>query len=76
MCLAVPGEIMKIAAENAEVDFCGARRAVSLRLTPEARVGDYVLVHAGCAIQIIPAEEARETLLLLDEVFGSAADAQ
>ena len=73
MCLAIPGEVVKITGDNAEIDFSGARRTVSLRLTPEAQVGDFVLVHAGCAIQIIPADEARETLKLWDEVFGSAA---
>lgn len=70
MCLAVPGEIVRIMDDQAEVDFSGARRTVSLRLTPEAKVGEFVLVHAGCAIQIVPADEARETIKLFDEVFG------
>lgn len=69
MCLAIPGEIVKIEGTKAEVSFSGAFRAADLSLVPEAKVGDYVLVHAGCAIQIIPANEAKETVKLFEEVF-------
>ena len=68
MCLAIPGEIVRIEGYRAEVNFSGAQRLVDLRLAPEAKVGDYVLVHAGCAIQVIPSGEAEEILSLLAEI--------
>lgn len=75
MCLAVPGNILSISADaRAIVDMLGAQREISLRLTPEARVGDYVLVHAGFAIQVIDAQEAAETLQLVDDLAELAGD--
>ena len=68
MCLAIPGAVIKIESGQAEVSFSGARRQVNIMLVPGVKVGDYVLVHAGCAIQIIPEHEALETLRLWDEV--------
>ena len=69
MCLGIPGRVVSIASTGlAEVDFSGVRRAVSLLLCPEARVGDYVLVHVGFAIQRLEHEEALETLKLFDEL--------
>lgn len=70
MCLAVPGEVVKIEANQAQVNFSGAYRLVDLSLVPEIKVGDYVLVHAGCAIQIVPADEAKETLKIFQEFFS------
>ncbi|MBI5745209.1 MAG: HypC/HybG/HupF family hydrogenase formation chaperone [Elusimicrobia bacterium] len=70
MCLAVPGKILSIKGGNAEVDFSGVRRAVSLDLVPDARKNDYVLVHAGFAIQVLEPKEAQETLKVFAEVFG------
>jgi hydrogenase expression/formation protein HypC len=72
MCLAVPGKIISIKDSNAEVDFNGVKRAVSLDLVPDAKKSDYVLVHAGFAIQVLDPEEARETLEVFKEVFGKA----
>lgn len=69
MCLAIPGEIVRIDGNKAEVTFSGISRSVDLTLVPEAKVGEYVLVHAGCAIQIIPPEEARETQQLWEEIM-------
>ncbi|HEX3048117.1 MAG TPA: HypC/HybG/HupF family hydrogenase formation chaperone [Bacillota bacterium] len=68
MCLAIPGEIVQIEGHQAEVSFSGARRRVDLRLVEGAKVGDYVLVHAGCAIQVIPPGDAEEILKLLAEI--------
>ncbi|WP_085829923.1 HypC/HybG/HupF family hydrogenase formation chaperone [Collinsella vaginalis] len=69
MCLAVPGKIQSIdASRRATVDMLGVTREASLRLVPEAQVGDYVLVHAGFGIQVIDPEEAHETLELLREM--------
>ncbi|MCM2267593.1 MAG: HypC/HybG/HupF family hydrogenase formation chaperone [Elusimicrobiales bacterium] len=70
MCLAVPGKITSVKSNNAEVDFNGVKRAVSLDLVPEARKNDYVLVHAGFAIQVLSPEEAQETLRLFAEIYG------
>ena len=72
MCLAVPGRIESIqdgpGGPIAEVDFAGVRRNISLACTPEARIGDYVLVHVGFAISVVDEEEARGTLDLLREM--------
>ncbi len=68
MCLAVPALIKTIDGQQAEVDIDGVSREVSLQLTPDARVGDYVLLHTGYAISIIDAAEAAETLKLLKEL--------
>ncbi|NLY75207.1 MAG: HypC/HybG/HupF family hydrogenase formation chaperone [Firmicutes bacterium] len=71
MCLAAPGEVLKIEGSKAKVSFSGAVRAVDLSLVSGVKPGDYVLVHAGCAIQILPPEEARETIGLFEEVFSA-----
>lgn len=68
MCLAVPGQITSIEDDAAAINMLGVTQRVSLRLTPEAQVGDYVLVHAGFAIQIIDAQEAEDTIELLREL--------
>jgi hydrogenase expression/formation protein HypC len=69
MCLAIPSEIIQIKDQMATIDLAGVRREVSLLLLPEeASVGDYVLVHAGFAIQKIDKEAAEESLRLLEEI--------
>lgn len=69
MCLAVPSKIVSIDDNRmAQVSVMGVERACSLRLTPDAQVGDYVLVHAGFAIQRVEEQDARETLRLLAEM--------
>jgi len=70
MCLAIPALVKSIEDKEAEVEIGGITRRVSLWLTPEARVGDYVLVHTGYAINILDEEEAEETLTLLREIAG------
>ncbi|HIJ59829.1 MAG TPA: HypC/HybG/HupF family hydrogenase formation chaperone [Nitrospirae bacterium] len=68
MCLAIPSKIISLDEYMATVDIYGARRDVSLLLLPEpADIGDYVLVHAGFAIQKIDEETALESLKLLKE---------
>ena len=67
MCLAIPALIKTIDGQQAVVDIEGVTREVSLQLTPEARVGDYVLLHTGYAISIIDPAEAEETLRILRE---------
>ncbi len=68
MCLAVPARIEAIRGHEADVDMGGVNLRVSLMLTPDARLGDYVIVHAGYAIGIMGETEARETLQLLQEI--------
>ena len=68
MCLAIPALIKSINGQQAEADIEGVRREVSLQLTPEAKAGDYVLLHTGYAISIIDPAEAEETLKLLRQM--------
>ena len=71
MCVAVPGKITAVNENNAEVDFNGVKRSVSLDLVPSAKKNDYVLVHAGFAIQVLSTEEAEETLKLFQEIYAA-----
>jgi len=69
MCLAVPAKVLEVNGDIAKVDFGqGIVREVNVMLV-EARVGEYVLVHAGYAIQVIDREAAEETLRLWDEIL-------
>ena len=76
MCLAVPAQLVSIEGQEAEVDLSGVRRRISVALTPEARVGDYVLIHTGFAISVLDEEEALETLALFEELDQFAAESQ
>lgn len=68
MCLAIPAKIDTLQDDNlATVDIFGVKRNISIDLTPQARVGDYVLVHAGFAIEIVSEEFAQETIDLIKE---------
>jgi len=69
MCLAIPAKVLKVQGDIAKVDFGqGVARDVNVTLV-EARVGEYVLVHAGYAIQVIDKEAAEETLRLWEEIL-------
>ena len=69
MCLAIPAKVMSLNGELANVDFGqGVLREVNVSLV-EAKIGDYVLVHAGYAIQIIEEQDAKETLALWDSIL-------
>ncbi len=74
MCLAIPLLIKLIEDKEAEAEIGGITRRISLWLTPEAKVGDYVLVHTGYAINILDEEEAEETLRLLREIAEVAEE--
>ena len=74
MCLAVPALVESIDGFEAEVDISGVTRRASVMLTPEVKVGDYVLLHAGYAIGVVDEEEAQETLRLFCEVAESMED--
>ncbi len=68
MCLAIPAKITAVEGLDATVDIGGVSRHISLALTPEAGVGDYVLIHTGFAINVIDEQEANETIRLLEEI--------
>jgi len=69
MCLAIPARILEIRENKAQVDFGGGvSREVNVMLV-DAKVGDYVLVHAGYAIQVLDEKEAKETLKLWEEIL-------
>jgi len=74
MCLAIPALITSISDKEAEVEVGGISRRISLWLTPEARVGDYVLVHTGYAINVLDQEQAKETLDILREIAEGVED--
>ena len=71
MCLAFPAKVIEVNNSLARVEHSGIVRDVSLMLLPEAKKGDYVLVHAGFAMQIVEEREAEETNALLAEMRGA-----
>ncbi len=68
MCLAVPVKVLKIDGLKAMVELGGLSRQASIMLVPDTQVGDYVLLHAGFAIQKLDEREAEETLSLFAEI--------
>jgi hydrogenase expression/formation protein HypC len=68
MCLAIPAQVQSMNGLEAEVEIGGVSRTISLWLTPEAQVGDYVYVHTGFAISVVDEEEALQSLRLLQEL--------
>ncbi len=68
MCLAVPARIVEIDGHKARVEVAGVARQASLMMLPEAQVGDYVIVHAGFAIQVLDEAEALATLDLFAQM--------
>lgn len=73
MCVALPGRVLSIEGNMAKVDFRGNSMNVNLGLV-NAVVGDYVLVHAGCAIEVMKKDGAEELLELLSEIEESCYD--
>ena len=71
MCLAVPAKVLEIENAIGKVEISGVSREVSMMLLPEAKVGDFVLVHAGFAMQIVEEKDAEETNALLAEMKGA-----
>ena len=73
MCLAVPGKIQDIYEANGllmgKIDFGGVTREACLTYVPEAKVGDYTIIHVGFALNLIDEKEAMETLALLEEIL-------
>ena len=68
MCLAIPMRLESISGDIGIVDISGVKRNIGLTLIENPRVGDYLLVHAGFAIQKIDEKEAQETIRLLKEL--------
>jgi len=68
MCLAIPARIESIDGQMAQVDMSGIKYTTSLALTPDAKVGQYVIVHAGFALNVLDEAEAQETLKLFQEM--------
>lgn len=74
MCLAIPGQIVSVTEEEAlglrrgKVDFGGIRKDICLAYTPEAQVGQYVLVHVGFAISVVDEDEAQRIFATIEEM--------
>jgi hydrogenase expression/formation protein HypC len=72
MCLAIPGQVISISDDNdplarkGQVNFSGIRKEVSLAYVPEAKINDYVIVHAGFALSVLDEEEALASLKAFD----------
>jgi len=62
MCLAVPMKVVSVEREFALVEVTGVRRKVSIQMLPDIKPGDYIIVHAGFALQRVDEKQARETL--------------
>jgi hydrogenase expression/formation protein HypC len=69
MCLGVVGCIDEIQGEMATAEIMGVRRQISIVLVPEVKIGDYVMIHAGFAINLMNEKDARETQELIMEVL-------
>lgn len=67
MCLAIPGRIVEINDAKAVIEVGNVKREVFVQLVPDVKLGEYVLVHAGCAIEVVDEEEALKTLEILKE---------
>ena len=76
MCLAVPMRVVELNLPMGTVELEGVRRHVHLGFLEEVSVGDYVLVHAGCAVQRLRPEEAEEDLALLRQLLAASEEAE
>ena len=78
MCLAIPGQVMQISDDcglkMGTIDFAGTTNEACLAYVPEVEIGQYVIVHAGFALNVIDEEEAKRTFALWDEMTAQAAE--
>jgi hydrogenase expression/formation protein HypC len=74
MCFAVPGRVTEVDGNYATVDFGGAKRRVNIVLIEDVKIGEYVLVHVGYAIQKVSREDAQESIKLWNQILGEEAD--
>ncbi len=68
MCLAIPGKVIAINGETGDIDFGGVIKHTNLSMV-DANVGDWVVIHAGFAIEVMDEEDAQETIRLWNEVL-------
>lgn len=68
MCLGVPGKVIEIHGNKCTVDIMGVSREISIDFVKDVKIGDYLVIHAGCAIQKLDEEEAQNTLRLFEEL--------
>ncbi|MBN2188036.1 MAG: HypC/HybG/HupF family hydrogenase formation chaperone [Chitinispirillaceae bacterium] len=73
MCLAVPARVVRITGSSADVEVGGTATTADLSVLPDVKVGDYVMVHAGLAIQKYDEREALENLAIIRELCGIQA---
>lgn len=70
MCVAVPGRVTKVLENEAMVSFHGVEKRVNTIFIEDLHLGDYVLVHVGCAIEKVDEEEALKTIELFESLIG------
>jgi len=68
MCLAFPGKILKIKGQNATVDFDGIEKEINISLVSDAKKGDFIIVHAGFAIEKVSEENKNEIDKILEKL--------
>ncbi|EGD46674.1 hydrogenase assembly chaperone hypC/hupF [Ruminiclostridium papyrosolvens DSM 2782] len=68
MCLGLPAKVVSIDGNSSNVEMMGVTNKISIELLENVQVGDYVLVHAGCAIQVLDEEEALRTIDIFNEI--------
>lgn len=68
MCLAIPAKIISKKGDTVIVDVSGVQREANIMLCPEAKIGDYIIMHAGFAIHILDKKDAEETLQMLSDM--------
>lgn len=73
MCVAVPGKIVKINGDTAKVDIMNNICEANIRLV-DARIGDYVLIHAGCVLEVLKEETAKELISIFEELEDISGD--
>ncbi|MEZ4812707.1 MAG: HypC/HybG/HupF family hydrogenase formation chaperone [Caldisericia bacterium] len=71
MCLAIPAKLIEINGANGVVDMGGVKRETRLDMVPDAKLGDFVLLHTGFAIEIVEEQTAIEMLETIAEAFGT-----
>ncbi|MFH1774166.1 MAG: HypC/HybG/HupF family hydrogenase formation chaperone [Methanobacteriota archaeon] len=76
MCLAVPAQVLEIRGSEATLDFGGVKRKANISLLEDVKIGDYVIVHVGFAIQKLDEKEAKESLRYWKEILEAESYAQ
>lgn len=73
MCIGIPVKVIELNGDKGKVDYQGVVRETSFIMLPEAKVGDYVILHAGFAIKLLSEEDALETLRMIEELIRTEA---